>query len=157
MKLQPELRIRWVFEIYSSEAWLTEQRSVAFLFLDGNVRHLVQSLRRKATGSLKIVHEKYSLKAKNPEETKRYLEEFVDAISHNDAMGGHMDKVCAVRRDAFDVKPFAAMLWPGQAVLGVLLGERVAVATRMCATLASAVRTTRIVSSIHCGYQDNCC
>lgn len=122
MKLQPELRIRWVFEIHSSEAWLTEQRSVAFLFLAGNVRHLVQSLRRKATGSLKIVHEKYSLKAKNPEETKRYLEEFVDAISHNDAMGGHLDKVCAVRRDALDVKPFAAMLWPGQAVLSVLRG-----------------------------------
>lgn len=48
---------------------------------------------RKAAGSLKIVHEKYSEKAKNPEETQRYLAEFHDAVTHNEAMESYISKV----------------------------------------------------------------
>ncbi len=48
---------------------------------------------RKASGSLKIVHEKYIEKLKNPEETKRYLKEFSDAVRHNEQIEPYLSKV----------------------------------------------------------------
>ena len=52
-------------------------------------------VRRKATGSLKIVHEKYGEKMKgNQDETEAYYNEFRTAKAVNEAMEGHIQKVC---------------------------------------------------------------
>jgi hypothetical protein len=49
---------------------------------------------RKATGSLKIVHEKYGEKMKgNQDETEAYYNEFRTAKAVNEAMEGHIQKV----------------------------------------------------------------
>jgi hypothetical protein len=61
-----------------------------------NTRIHSHHTRRKATGSLKIVHEKYGEKMKsNHDETEAYYNEFRTAKAVNEAMEGHIQKVCS--------------------------------------------------------------